>query len=75
MNGYVKVLVAQLLSGLIGCALIAYPTYDREGTLEATLPLASVFGPLALSVGVVHIASEGYTTIRLKEGNNVYICR
>lgn len=52
MNGYVKVLVAWLLSGLIGCALIAYPTYDRKGTVDVALPLASVFGPLVLGMGV-----------------------
>lgn len=67
MNGYVKVLVAWLLSGLIGCALIAYPTYDKKGTVDVALPLASILGPLALAIGVVHLASEGYTTIKIKE--------
>lgn len=67
MSDYVKVLVVWVLMGLIGCALIAYPTYDRKGTVDVALPLASVLGPLTLAIGVIHIASEGYTTIYVKE--------
>lgn len=68
MNDYVKVIVVWLLVGLIGCALIAYPTYDRKGTVDVALPIASVLGPLTLVIGIIHVAGEGYTTIYVKEG-------
>lgn len=64
---FVKFVIGWVVSGLIGCALIAYPTYDRKGVVDVALPLASVLGPLTLAIGVIHIASEGYTTIYVKE--------
>lgn len=63
----VKVIIGWVLSGFIGCVLIAYPTYDKKGTVDVALPLASILGPLTLTIGVVHLASEGYTTIQIKE--------
>ena len=64
---FLKFVIGWIVSGLIGCALIAYPTYDERGTVDVALPLASILGPLALAIGVVHLASEGYTTIKVKE--------
>lgn len=63
----VKVIVGWVLSGLIGCVLFGYPTYDKEGTVDALLPLVTLLGPTALVLGVIHIGSEGYTTIQIKE--------
>lgn len=66
MSGLAKFVVCWILSGLLGCALIAYPTYDKKGTVDVALPLASILGPLTLTIGVVHLATEGYTTIQVK---------
>lgn len=67
MSRVAKFVIAWILLGLVGCALIAYPTYDEKGTVDVALPLASILGPLTLAIGVVHLASEGYTTIQIKE--------
>lgn len=67
MSGVAKIVIAWILSGLVGCVLIAYPTYDKKGTVDALLPLASILGPMILAIGVIHLASEGYTTINIKE--------
>lgn len=67
MSGVAKIVIAWILLGLVGCVLIAYPTYDKKGTVDAALPLASIFGPLTLAIGVGHLAAEGYTTIQIKE--------
>lgn len=67
VSAVTKFAVCWILSGLIGCALIAYPTYDKKGTVDVALPLASILGPLALTIGVMHLATEGYTTIQIKD--------
>lgn len=66
MSTLAKVVVCWILSGLIGCALVAYPTYDKKGTVDVALTLASILGPPMLVIGVVHLATEGYTTIQVK---------
>lgn len=62
-----KFIVSWVVFGTVGAIFLGYPTYDKEGTVDLFLVVATVAGPFATILGLLELSNKGYTTIALKE--------